>query len=421
MRAAAVAALLMALPVGAARAEPSGVVVRSRIDPAEGAVIGQPVRLIVEVLFADAMPRPPRVTPPSVAGAQIFRFETQGLTIRDRIGARDYVGQRFEFTLFARRPGAFALPGAQVTLLDPAGDVVGAATAEPLRMVASAPPGLDASGPVIASTSVSARQSWAPDPAAPLTPGDALVRTIVREAAGVPALAMAELAVQAPAGVRAYADPPASDDRVDRGALTGRRTDTVTYLFERPGAYALPELVQPWWDLSGAEAQAERLPGVQVMVAGAQSEGIGKIRWPGLLLLAVAASIALPLVALVAARLHRARRAWRIRESRSEAAARRALCVAAGSGDAARTFQAAQVWRRCLAPAERTRLEADAAFGASLAALERALFGRGPAWTRDEAATLARLAEAVRLGPPRRRSGPRRPGRLPPLNPAVAG
>ena len=46
-------------------------------------------------------------------------------------------------------------------------------------------------------------------------------------------MAMLDLAFAAPPGVRVYVDPPQTDDRVERGDLTGRRTDRVTYVFER--------------------------------------------------------------------------------------------------------------------------------------------------------------------------------------------
>ncbi len=60
-------------------------VIRQSIDPATGAVIGQHVALLVDVLFRGAMPRPPRVSLPELAGMQALRFETQGTTMRQTI------------------------------------------------------------------------------------------------------------------------------------------------------------------------------------------------------------------------------------------------------------------------------------------------------------------------------------------------
>ena len=86
-------------------------VIRTTVSPSDGAVIGQAVSVRVTVLFAGDMIRPPFVALPETPGAQIFRFETQGVTVRDRIEGQDYVGQSFEFTLYPRRGGSIAYPG----------------------------------------------------------------------------------------------------------------------------------------------------------------------------------------------------------------------------------------------------------------------------------------------------------------------
>ena len=78
---------------------------RTNVKPEKGAVVGQRVALHVDVLFAGEMTRPPRVVVPETAGAQILRFESQATTMSDRIDGVAYIGQRFEFALYARRGG----------------------------------------------------------------------------------------------------------------------------------------------------------------------------------------------------------------------------------------------------------------------------------------------------------------------------
>lgn len=176
-----------------AHAEMPSVVVRTQLDPKDGVVIGQPVRLLVEVLFPDSMPRPPRIAVGDAPGAQIVRLETQGVTIRDRIGDRDYVGQRFEFVVFPRRGGVIDVPGAEVTLLDTSGNAVGVAKGDAEHFSVTVLPGLDASQPVIATQDLTLTQDWTPDPIhARFKAGGALVRTVRRRAAGIPAMGMAE-------------------------------------------------------------------------------------------------------------------------------------------------------------------------------------------------------------------------------------
>ncbi|MBD8907981.1 BatD family protein [Methylorubrum zatmanii] len=416
--------VILALAVvwaGLASAKAAEVVVRTQVDEAGDIVVGQPVHLHVDVLFPGGMPRPPQVKVGDAPGAQVLRFETQGVTISDAIGGRPYVGQQFEFVVFPRRGGAIDIPAAEVTLLDAAGDRTGTATGEARRLVVTVPPGLDASGPVIAADEVAATQTWEPDPAqARPEPGAALVRTIRRSADGVPAMGMADLAFTAPEGVRIYVDPPRSEDRMNRGAVTGSRVDRVTYVFEKPGSYDLPAVVQPWWDLDGARARAVTLAGTHVSVAqvappaGTRSAPVRL--WP----YGVGMGVVVLLGGLWFGRRRLSRR-WHHRQAAhraSEAAARAALCRVAPKGDAAATYRAFSAWLRRLPDPARSAVVANPDLAALAAELERSLFGEDGRWSEDQG---RHLRDAVRDA---HRAARRLPehvsrGALPPLNPAV--
>jgi hypothetical protein len=255
----ALLALLVLLLAAPAFAQQTATVSTS-IKPETGAVIGQRVAVYIDVLFGSEMLRPPRVVLPEVPGAQILRFETQATTLSDR------VGQRFEFALYARRGGTLTVPAPQVTLLDRAGNEIGTASGSPASVMISVPPGVDATQPLIATTRATLEEQWSRAPTSTLKAGDALVRTITREADDVPAMAMPALAFPTPAGVRVYVDPPQSEDRQNRGAVTGRRIDKVTYVFEAGGRFTLSGVAQPWWDLDARRLHDETRPAVTVSV-----------------------------------------------------------------------------------------------------------------------------------------------------------
>lgn len=400
------------------------VVVRTGIDPASGVVVGQPIRLHVDVLFAGSMPRPPRVRLGDAPGAQTLRFETQGVTMRDEIGGHAYVGQQFEFVIFPRRGGAIEIPAAEITLIDAAGDVFGAARGEPQRIAVAVPPGIDASGPVIAAKQVTVSQTWEPDPGRThLKAGDALIRTVRRQAADVPAMGMPDLAFPAPNGVRLYRDAPRSADRINRGSVTGERIDRVTYVFEKPGAYDLPSIVQPWWDLGDRQARTETLPGVRVSVAAAAAPAgprpVAGTRWSwtAITMLCAALLLGVPAWLLrkrVAARWSR----WRADQAASEAAARSALRRAARTGDAGATYEALTVWLRRLPPGDCRRIREDRRLARPIEQLERALFGVDGDWSVERGRTLRDAVSEVHRDlrqPPVRVP----PADLPPLNPPL--
>ena len=208
-----------------AQERPTSVLVRETLDPAKGAVIGQHVALRVDVLFPGDMPHPPRVTLSDVTGVQIMRFETQATTLGETIDGNAYVGQRFEFAIYARRGGRLEIPPAKVALLDRQGDVVGNVVGQAVSLRLTVPPGVDASEPVVATHALTLEQQWAPAPRSTFKAGDAIVRSITRTAQDVPGLAMRDLAFPVPEGARAYIDPPDISDRENRGIVTGRRVD----------------------------------------------------------------------------------------------------------------------------------------------------------------------------------------------------
>lgn len=410
------ALLLALLPrLAGAQAPADSPVIRTTLDPAQGIVIGQPVRIDVQVLFPGEMIHPPLVSLPEAVGAQIFRFESQALTTRDSIDGRDYAGQIFEFVLFPRRGGTIQIPAAKVTLLDRSGAPIGTAQGSATSIAVSVPPGIDASGPVLVADRVEVRQQWAPDPAkAKLVPGGALVRTIRRQADGVPAIGMAEFTFTAPDGVRVYADPPVAEDHSNRGEVTGLRTDTVTYVFERAGSYDLPALSQPWWSLASKQARTETLPGVAVTVATvATTSGLSRFG-PEWVVGGVLALAGIALLAICGWFFVQTLRSRQELYRASAAFAQRRLMKAAETGDPIMTYRALTEWRQRLAPADLLAADRDPPLSASRDQLSQAVFG-GQSWNEAAAKALMRALRGWRL----RASAGADAEALPPLNPAA--
>ncbi|MBS7698381.1 MULTISPECIES: BatD family protein [unclassified Chelatococcus] len=372
------------------------VIVRTSLDPQDSAVIGQPIALNVDVLFRDGMPRPPRVTIPEVQGAQVFRFESQGTTLTERIGSESYMGQRFTFAVFARRGGTLTIPPAEVVLLDRNGDVSGSTQGQVVSATSVVPAGVDPSGPVVATRELTLSETWTPDPRSAFKAGDAIRRTITRTAADVPGLAMRDLDLAPPDGVRVYPAEPQIDDRMNRGMVTGHRSDTITYVFERAGTATLPAVEQPWWDLNAASLKTATGAGLTLSIAAAPGEttadnigdhiaGTKRGSW---LELAVFGGGLLIVAALLVAGIGRLR-AWlgarRRRFAESETKAFRDLMHACRGNDPARIYQALSIWRQRLPHGAQPRLTS------ATAELERSLFadGESPGWTPEKARMLA--------------------------------
>ena len=329
---------------------PEGVIVRSSLQPESGTVVGQHIRVFVDVLFLGQMPRPPRVVLPEVAGAQVLRIESQATTMSDTVGGQAYTGQRFEFALYPRRGGAIVVPPASVTLLDAAGDEAGVATGQALRAEISVPSEVDPAGPVIATTRATLEEQWNPAPTTVFKAGDALVRTITREADDIPAMAMRDLAFTAPPGVRIYVEPPQSEDRQNRGDLVGRRVDRVTYVFERGGSFEIPGVAQPWWDLEARGLRAAQRPAVTVAVSAPPLVRVRDWSRPTTWLVpGLAAAAVLALIGLAGWGWPHLRATLADRRARwlaSERKAFRDLLAVCRSGDVAAIYRAFVIWRQ---------------------------------------------------------------------------
>jgi hypothetical protein len=416
----------LAIPSVAAQGEPpEDVLVRQGVQPPE-AVIGQRVAVTVDVLFPDDMPAPPQVALPEVPGAQVFRFESQGTTIRDWVNGRPYVGQRSEFALFARRGGALTVPPAHVTVLDRHREVAGSASGQEATLAVAVPAGVDATQPVVSTSRLTLDQRWDPEPSKAFKVGAALRRTIIREAEDVPALAMQDLRGSTPDGVRAYPDPPNADDRSNRGTLIGRRVDRITYVFEKPGMFTLPSLEQPWWDLQAAALRSEGAPGMRLQVVPAAEAGPDTSRpseqlpWPVYMAGLVVLGALLWVGHGVWRQLADALQTWVVRWQRSEPAEFRRLRRACRRAEPGPTYAALRRWRARLKDVLGPSRMPDADIDRAARPLDAALFGAAPSpWAIDDAWRLITRLSGLRkdalaeAAPARERRS-----RLPPLNPA---
>src|SRR5262245_56410209 len=181
----------------------------------------------------------------------------------ETIDGTSYTVQRHEFAVFAQRGGTVTIPGFAARF--EANERFGApvqsytVTTPPVNFVAKLPPGPQKLGTVITTRELTVKESWKPEPGAAKV-GAAFTRTITIEARDVPGMVLPSFAVKPPEGLRAYPKPPEVSDRTERGELTGRRVETVTYVCEEAGSYELPAVVLAWWNPQEQKLNTTKLP-----------------------------------------------------------------------------------------------------------------------------------------------------------------
>jgi len=249
-------------------------------------------------------------------------------------------------------------------------------------------------------------ENWSPEARTHLKPGDALIRTVRRTAVDIPAFAMRELVFTAPEGVELYEGESTTNDRVERGVLTGDRSDRVTYVFTKAGAYTLPPVEQPWWNIDDHALQNGRADGLVVTVEALPAAAINTRRQPMPAPLAISVALAFGLAALVVGGLLFFRRHGDDPETR----AFRALAKACHSDDRAAIYRCFVAWRP-LSSIDPARLDA------AIAPVEAELFG-GPSAPTSKTNPRALIADVRRMRRQTSSRSSKRPGSpLPALNP----
>jgi hypothetical protein len=291
------------------------------------------------------------------------------------------------------------------------------------------PPGAERFPGLIAARELRVDQTWHPQPQKARV-GDAFTRTVTLTAPDVPGMVFPPLPLSKVDGLAVYAKPPAVQDQVGRGELTGKRVETVTYLCERPGQFTIPALVIPWWDLKNQQLMQVTLPAVMLEVepgpvqstdATAPPEEVPErsgLWW--------ALGAVLPFAAAMAVLWHKRRvllAAWErrhVQRQASEAGLFAQLLDACRANDAKAAYNALLRWldARHRGPDAAT-IEAflishpDTDLRRQVEMLQDSILGRATGWNG------ATLADALRRVRRQRADGSTAVGRgrLPPLNP----
>lgn len=234
------------------------------LDPADEAYLGQPVRLVVLVETDTWFVTAPRYPEIQVPGAIVLQPDTFGVNVSRREGGTTWTGQRQRYLIFPQRTGQLTIPPFRVSLAvaetgsGTAGPVEHAAT-PPVTTRVIAPPGAEGIDSFVTAPSYRIVERWEGEMDL-LVAGNAVTREVTQTAGDTFALLLPVPEFEGPSGVAVYPAPPVLDDRTNRGSYAATRTDTVTYVLEEPGTFALPAISVNWFDLGSGRMRTEILP-----------------------------------------------------------------------------------------------------------------------------------------------------------------
>ena len=276
--------------------------------------------------------------------------------------------------------------------------------------------------PWLPAERMTVRERWE-NPPAPWRVGDQLTRILTLEARGLTGAQLPPFPLPEMEGLEARRGRVVNEQRIEEGALVGRRGERQTLTVRREGTYLLPPTYVKWWSLEEARARVALLRGAELSFVFAVDEVVvpqqremvdqGERRaapehsWWWLLVLP-------PLMLLHPLARWSARRLNRRLELN---AARRAFITACQRGDPRGAAEALRRWGVLLGTPVHTLVAlgetlADPAASTALRALDAALYGgEGEAW--DGEACCRVLPAAMKRIRMSRKLSPRPP--LPPL------
>lgn len=238
--------------------------VHARIDPHRPVVVGQPVRLVVDVLVTTWFTQAPEFPPLEIAGALTVLPDEQAQHMTLQIDGVTWFGLSRSYIITPMEPRAYTVPRIQI-VLHPGLAFHPIRVWTPARkLLAEVPPGAKDMAVFFAATGLHVAQRF-DRKLEGLRVGDTFSRTVTLQADGTPAMFLPPTTFREVAGLMIYPNQPEveniSHDR--KGFIAGRRKDSATYLVQQPGDYELSEITVEWWDIRSRKLRRQILPPVQ--------------------------------------------------------------------------------------------------------------------------------------------------------------
>jgi hypothetical protein len=263
MRCAVSAVFALALHLAAGAQQP---IVRGQLQPTQGIMVGQPVRLTVTVLVPNYFTGSPDFPEFEIDNAIVVLPQDRPQNMNDHIGGVTYAGITETYTIYPQQPGTFQLPHAEITVSyasAPPKSTTAHVSLPFLTFHADVPAEARNLDYFLPTTQLTMREKWS-RPLTHVQTGDSIERTITVTATKMQAMVIPPLPLDAPNGIRVYPDQPVvQDQKSERGEfLAGHRVQSAKYFIEKEGDYSLPAIELKWWNLSTKHLVTATLPPV---------------------------------------------------------------------------------------------------------------------------------------------------------------
>jgi len=238
-------------------------ILRLNIDPQEAVLVGQPVRLYVDVLVPTWLSRAPEFPTLEIPGAIVVGPEERATNLTEPVDGQNWFGLRRSYLVYPQEPRQYEIPAEEVVVHYSLGGAKSATVGLPIpsqTFVARIPSEAAWIGYFIATTRLDLTQQLDPSVEG-LRVGDSLRRTISISADQTFAMFLPPIEFESIEGLAVYPDQPQVVDKsADReGFKEGRRVESVSYVIQTSGRYQLPGVTIFWWDLNAGRLREATL------------------------------------------------------------------------------------------------------------------------------------------------------------------
>lgn len=263
------ATLLLLILVKPASAQGDLVELNARLDPAQGAVPGQRIKLEVTVATPRWFTAGTRIKLPEVPGLILLQNQDFAANATERRGGESWTVQRWSLDVFATRAGSITIPPLQVSVAvsrSPTETYNATLATQPLILSTEIPPALREVESWVASPSVSLRQTI--DGALDTYPGAAISRRVTIKATDVMAMLLPRIDTLSDTLLQSYPEPPVLRNSSNRGSLSATRSDSITWIATAPGASVIPGASVHWWNTETGELTTLTTDPLSILISG---------------------------------------------------------------------------------------------------------------------------------------------------------
>jgi hypothetical protein len=243
--------------------------IKTWIEPADGIVARQQLKLQIEVSTDKWFGGGTRIGHFEIKDAIVLQRENFALNSTRNEDGKDWTVQQWTLVVYPQRSGRFEIPAIALTLSvvgDDLKPIQGPVQSQPFDFAAAKPEATKEADVWVATSRFEISDRF-DKPLEELSPGDALQRTISISADNLPAMMLPQIQTARIDGIAIYSKAAQLEDKVNRGEYIAKRTQRITYVFEKAGEYRLPAQTFYWWNLETGSLETATLAAQDLQVA----------------------------------------------------------------------------------------------------------------------------------------------------------